>query len=189
MVSEKHRTKEHIKEEFFKIYKNKPLKEIKVSDLTKACNISRGTFYFHFPGVYALYYECEQDMIGFLESELTDVKLSTLRMDYNKHIRVLSKQIKKHVERIDRVKCFLCGSEAASFRKTWFDSIRETYTDAIKFSHITSSEKLNNLALFVAGGQVAILSNWVLSGCKEPAEDIARLTAQILFQGVFYNEL
>jgi len=185
IVSTKQRTMESIKKNFLLMYKNKPLKEIKVSDLIRACNISRGTFYFHFEDIYALYCECEQDMIGFLEAGLSDVILSTVGMDYNKHIKILSKDLKRYVEHIDMFQCFLSGSEEVAFRQAWFDSICRNYGKSMEFSHSMPLSKQKNIIRFYAGGHLALLSNWVLEGCKEPAEDIAHISAQVLFEGAF----
>jgi AcrR family transcriptional regulator len=167
------------------MYKTSPLQKIKVSDLISVCNISRGTFYFHFANIDALYRECERDMIDFLETEISDVNLATVKMDYDNHIRILSRFMKRYVERIDMLKCFLSGSEEASFRQALFDSICQNYGKLMEFSNITSPAKRDKLIRFYAGGQVALLSNWVLTGCTEPVEDIAGISAQVLFQGIF----
>jgi AcrR family transcriptional regulator len=167
------------------MYKTRSLEKIKVSDLISACDISRGTFYFHFPNLYALYRECERDMISFLEVELFDVNLSLARMDYDKHIKVFSKFLKKYVEHTDMLKCFLNGSENSSFRQTWFDAIRQTYEKSMEFSDVTPPSKRDKLIRFYVGGQVTLLSNWILADCKEPIEEIASISAQVLFQGIF----
>ncbi|MDR1913968.1 MAG: TetR family transcriptional regulator C-terminal domain-containing protein, partial [Clostridiales bacterium] len=72
-----------------------------------------------------------------------------------------------------------------SFQQAWIDSIRITYEKSMEFSDITSPSKRNNLILFYVAGQVALLSNWILANCKEPVKDIAHISAQILFYGVF----
>jgi AcrR family transcriptional regulator len=185
VVPTKQRTRGRIKQGFLEMYKNRPLHKIRVVDLISVCNITRGTFYFHFPNMYALYRECERDMIGLLEMELPDVNLSLVRMDYNKHIKVFSKFLKGYVEHINMLKCFLSGSEADSFRRTWSDDIYQTYEKSMEFSDVTPPSKRDKLIRFYVGGQVALLSNWILADCKEPVEEIAGISAQILFQGVF----
>jgi AcrR family transcriptional regulator len=141
----KQRTRESIKKNFLEMYKKNPLQKIKINDLIRICNISRGTFYFHFPNIYALYRECERDAIDLLETELPDVILSLVRRDYDKHIEVFTKFLKKYIEHVDMLKCFLSGSEKASFQQAWIDSIRITYEKSMEFSDITSPSKRNNL--------------------------------------------
>jgi AcrR family transcriptional regulator len=188
LIPAKQRTRENIKKIFLEMYKNKPLQKITVSDLISACDISRGTFYVHFANTCALYRECERNIIDFLEAGISDVNMSLVRMDYNKHIEVFSRFLKGYVEHIDMLKRFLNGSEKASFRQTWHDSICRNYEKSMEFSDVTSPSKRDKLILFYAGGQVALLSNWILADCKEPVGDIASISAQILFQGVFLQE-
>lgn len=184
-MTSKHRTRENIKNKFLELYKNRTLKKIKVNDIISACNISRGTFYFYYTDMYALYRECEKDAIDLLEMRLSDVNLSTVTRDYNKHIKVYSSFLKTYVENIDMYKSFISGSEEASFRQAWLESNKRNYGKIMEFSNTTLQSKCDNLILFFAGGHVALLSNWILTGCRESTEDIACIISQVLFQGIF----
>ena len=111
----KSKTSALIKAQFLDFYKDKHLKKIAVTDIIAACNISRGTFYFLFEDVYDLYRKCERDVIDFLEDGLSDLILSTLRGDYDRHIDVLCKYMKaKYIEQNDMIKCFKASSAAVA---------------------------------------------------------------------------
>jgi AcrR family transcriptional regulator len=189
LVPTKQKTRERIKRKFLEMYKNRPLNKVRVSDLISTCDITRGTFYFHFPNMYALYRECERDMIDFMEVELSDIILSTVGRDSDKYIELVSNDMKRYIEHIDVIKCFLNGSEGSSFRQAWFDSIRQNYAKSMEFSYAMPPSKHDNLILFFAGGHLALLSNWVLADCKEPAEDVAYISAQVLFHGAFLQTI
>ena len=184
-VSKKQSTKECIKTHFLDIYKTKPLRKITICDLIKVCNISRGTFYFHYEDIYALYHECENDLIKCLEGGLSDVNLSTVRRDYHEHIKVFSSYLEKYIEHADIIKCFLTGSEGTSFRKAWLQSINQGFSKPMEFSADMTPSKRYLLTLFYSGGIRAVLSHWVLEGCREEPENIANIQAQILYQGMF----
>lgn len=181
----KHNTREYIKKTFLAIYKNKPLGQIYISDLIKACSIARGTFYFHFDNIETLYRECEKDIIDKMEADLDNVVICTVGVNEEEFTKVYTGLIKNYRDDLEAYKCLLCGSEEASFRSAWFESIRRNYEKTMRFSKETSPARREYLTRFFAGGVLALLSSWVLNDCREPAEDIASVEAQALFNGVF----
>ena len=178
-------TRDNIKSNFLDMYRSKPLNQINVSDLAKECNISRGTFYFYFEDIYALYHECEKDLIDSMEKGLSEVILCTVGNDFDKYVEVYAEHLKDYTQHIETYQRLLTGSEEASFRKAWFESIRCQYKKSMIFSKAMPESKRDNMTRFFAGGVLAVLSNWVSDGCKAPAEEIAAISAQALFQGIF----
>ena len=184
-------TRELIKNEFLNIYKVKPLHKISVSDLSKACNLSRGTFYFYFEDVYALYRVCEKSVIDRMEKEFPEVVLCIVGVDFNRFVKVFGKLLHGIINYIDTFKCLLNGSEEASFRKALFESFRCHYELSIHFSSVVSPTHSDYLTRFFAGGLQSIISYWVLTGCTDKlecevqAEEIAYIAAQVLFKGAF----
>ena len=176
--------KKLIKKKFLEAYKKTSLNRIKVSDLIVVCGISRGAFYFHFDDVYDLYNECEKDMINFLEEGLPDINLVTLLRDRDKHLEVYSEYLSKYTGKKDLLKCFLNGSEESSFRRAWFDSIYRNFEHTLEFLSYPPSSKRKQLLLFFSGGILSLLSDWVLTECKEPVEEIASIHEQVLYQGI-----
>ena len=186
-IIKKQNAKKIIKEKFLEVYKKESLNRIKVSDLAAACEISRGTFYFHFEDVYALYRACEQDIIDFLEDGISEIHLVSLLRDLEKHIEVYSRFLKKYIANNEMLKCFLKGSEEASFRQVWFNSIYRNFEKSMTFSFDMPQAKRDNLVRFFAGGLLALQSNWILTDCKEPVEDIAHIHVQVLYDGILFQ--
>jgi AcrR family transcriptional regulator len=184
---EKLATKNSIKIKFLDMYKAQPLNQINVSDLARVCNISRGTFYFYFEDICALYNEYERDLIGRLEEGLPELMLCTVGLDFEKYVDAFGKHLNGYPEYADVIKCFLLGSESASFRDAWFESIYRNFEQPMSFLRVPSHLQRDNLVRFFAGGQLSIFTNWVLTNCREPAENIAYISAQALFRGIFWS--
>lgn len=181
-------TQEHIKQTFLSLYQHKPLHRIFVSDLVNACSISRGTFYFHFENIEQVYHECEQDLIAKMEDGLDKVVLCTVggsRNDMSKFIETYTRHLSRYPEHLELYHCLLKGSERASFRQKWVNSVRRHFEQTLTFSRTTSPSQREYLLEFYSGGTVSMLSNWVLNGCQAPPEEIASITAQVQFQGTF----
>lgn len=181
-------TRDCIKSTFLSIYKTKPLHRIFVSDLVNACNISRGTFYFHYENIEQLYHECERDLISKMESGLDKVQLCTVggsRKDMSQFIRTYSAHLARYSQWEELFRCLLEGSECASFRRQWVESVYSHFQQVLPFSRTIPKSKIEFLLLFFSGGEVHMLSNWVLGGFKEPAEEVAATSAQVLFCGAY----
>jgi AcrR family transcriptional regulator len=184
-ASAKRGTKKYIKTKFLEMYGIKSLEKIKISDLIKVCNISRGTFYFYFADIFVLYHECEQDMIDILEAEHAGINLSTVRSQYDEHIKIYSRYLERYVIHIDMLDRFLKGSENVSFMCAWFESICRIYAESMEFSQAASLKEKECLSRFFAGGLQALLVDWIQGGCEDPIENIAEIVARALYLGMF----
>lgn len=184
-------TGEYIKSVFLSLYREKPLHRIFVSELVSACNISRGTFYFHFENIEQLYRKCEEDLVRFMEDGLDSVVLCTVggsRSNTGRFIQTYSAHLSRYPVRLEQFQCLLNGSENASFRKRWTQSVFRHFEKTLPFSNTVSPEYQEYLLHFFSGGEVAMLSNWILNGCTAPPEAIASISAQALFQGTFVTK-
>jgi AcrR family transcriptional regulator len=185
VASGKRATKGIIKNAFLDIYRCKPLGKITVNSLINECNVSRGTFYFYYEDIHSLYRDCENDLIELLEKGLSDVNMSTLRADYEKHVMVLTEFLEGHVALSEELKCFLKGSEQLSFKRTWFESIYNDFEKILQFSQEIPVNRQQKIVRFYAGGATELFTDWVLNDFKEPAAEIATAIARMLFKGIF----
>lgn len=185
-------TREHIKKTFLSIYRTTPLHRIYVSDLVNACNISRGTFYFHFENIEQLYHECERDLIRNMESGLDKVVLCTVggsRRNMSQFICTYSAHLARYPQWGDLFRCLLEGSECGTFRKQWVESVYNHFQQVLPFSSTISPAQIQFLLHFFSGGEVHMLSNWVLGGFREPPEEVAKTSAQVLFCGAYMSDV
>jgi len=187
-LAKQHTTKECIKQTFLAIYRTKPLQRIFVSDLVSACNISRGTFYFYYENIEQLYLECEQDLIDMMETGLNKVVLCTVggsRKNMTQFIKTYSEHLSRYPKYRELFQCLLEGSECASFRKHWVESVYNHFQQVLPFSSTISPVQIQFLLHFFSGGGVHMLSNWALGGFVESPEEIAAVSAQVLFKGTY----
>lgn len=181
-------TREHIKKTFLSIYRTTPLNKIFVSNLVLACSISRGTFYFHFESIEQLYHECERDLIQKMESGLDKVQLCTVggsRKNMSQFIHTYSAHLARYPQWEELFLCLLEGSESVSFQRRWVESVYNHFQQVLPFSRNIPQNKVEFLLHFFSGGEVHMLSRWVLNGFTEPTEEVASVSAQVLFCGAY----
>ena len=184
LISER-TSKSSIKGKFLEIYRTKPLGQISVKEIADACNLSRSTFYFYFEDINGLYQACEQDAFKYMETHLPDFVLYTVARDADRYTESIVNHMKMLQQQQDLFTCLLNGSEGSIFRDHWFDMIYQNCEKTISFSRTTSREQRENLIRFFAAGKLNVLANWILSGCQDSPENIALVSAQVLFQGVY----
>ena len=182
-------SKDSIKKTFLELYRTKPLNQITVKEISDSCNLSRTTFYFYFEDINALYLECVQDAMTYMEVGLSDLVLYTVGRDFARYIEAYTTHLSGLQENPDLYVALLNGSENATFRDRWFQSIYKHCGQSLSFSRNVTPELRENIIHFFAAGQLSILSTWVLSGCKASAKSIALSSAQILFHGVYGSNI
>lgn len=177
-------TKTNIKKQFLSMYKSKPLRSIGVIEMVAACNIARSTFYFYFEDINALYMDCVRDAINYLESDISNVILCSVGQDIDQYVKALGTILLRLKEQSNVFQTLLIGSEGAAFRGLWIEAIYQNYLKTLSFSREFTKTQQNYLTHFFAAGTLSLFENWLLSGCKESPEEIAMVSAQVMFYGL-----
>lgn len=179
--------KDVIKNTFLAMYKEKPLEKIKVKELAERSGISRSAFYFYYEDVYDLYKKYQEEMLIFLEKDLSDIVMSTVVKNKEKYVKYLVEDMLRYVDKIDILKIMLNGSEGLDFHKVWFESIKRAYAKAMDFSD-SRIDNYNRLMIdFYASGHLQLLVEWLFEPqhTKEIALLYANVSADAMFMGTF----
>lgn len=197
--------KDIIKHNFYSMYKSMPLEKIRVKELAALSGVSRSTFYFYYEDVYDLYNECQDEMMEFLESGLSDIVMSTIVRDRERYIEYVSKDMLRYLDILARLRVLLNGSKGVEFQKIYIESVRKAYSKAMDFSGavhtregisqygpsrtegLRSMRYKEKMARFYAAGHCQLLMDWIDE--ENHSEDVARLYAAVsadaMFMGTF----
>lgn len=78
-------TRQKLTEAFWKLYQERPISKITVKEIAERCGVGRGTFYNHFPDVYAILEEIEQELSVSLNALCEQVRGQALGLtDFNR---------------------------------------------------------------------------------------------------------
>lgn len=78
-------TRQKLTEAFWKLYQERPISKITVKEIAAQCGVGRGTFYNHFPDVYAILEEIERELSVSLNALCEQVRGQTLGLtDFNR---------------------------------------------------------------------------------------------------------
>jgi Transcriptional regulator len=175
------KTKKLIIDSFYELVNEKGFEKVTINDITTKSMINRATFYLH--------YEDKYNLLSSLEDEaLDDIKeiFSVLTPDYlESHVDdgIPYPHIVKLLTYIEENQTFfrmiMSNNISYSFERTLGDLLKEEIYDTA-FPALKTDIILKKYGIHIA---VAIFSSivnqWIITGMKEPVDEIALLIAKI----------
>jgi len=165
-------TKMVLRESMLDLLKNKSLNQISITELCKAADVNRNTFYKHYNTPYEIIREMEDEMFNALMNSIKDIdnvdgiilaSCRTLERDKKMSVIIFSETDSSS----------LLSKALSSFRNT--DTTLQNNSDATIQYYL-----LNKVYLFAEQGTIAIMKDWVLGGFKESAESIAEIISYLI---------
>ena len=176
-------TKMLIKKAFLKLLRQKPIQNISVKELCELAGINRGTFYGHYPDIYGLKEELEEEMMkDFLEAlkpldEMEAEELTSLR-------------VTTEVFRCLRENSDLCvvtlgehGDKEFALRLLQAGQKKCVESYSRYFSHATQKQ-IEYYYAFASSGCIGILQKWLADGMTLPPEEIAEMAERMMLKGL-----
>ncbi len=173
-------TKRRLRESLLQLMETRPLQEISVKELTELADVNRGTFYFHYPDLYALLREMEQD---FFEAFSGTLHGSVPHMETAFHY-------------LETVFAFL--GENASFCRImlgpngdmqFVERVMGLVDDTISFfwrmgEHDADPSRYEMYNVFIINGCVGLIRKWLSEPGRTSPADMAKLAATIILESV-----
>lgn len=148
---------ERIKNAFLESLRSKEISKIKVSDICKAANINRSTFYANYLDIYDL----ADKIFADLQKEVSNVfDLKNFPAQSQNEFLELLRHIKKHQELYGFY--FALGYESRDLQLIEFSDLNVSIREDTFDYHIE----------FFKNGFNAIVKMWLKKGCKESPEQI-----------------
>jgi len=165
-------TKMVLRDSILDLLKNKSLNQISITELCKAADINRNTFYKHYNTPYEIIREMEDEMFNALMDSIkefdtiNDIILASCRtMERDKKMSVI----------------IFSETDSSSLLSKALSSFRKTDITAQMNSGATLQQSLlDKVYLFGEQGTIAIMKDWVLGGFKESPETIAEIISYLI---------
>lgn len=172
-----------IRKAFVELLRQKPIQNVSIRELCERAGINRSTFYAHYPDLYALLEDLENEMLADFEKslepllqaqgeDLTPLKATTNVLRCLKDNADLcavmlgpygDKEFSAKVIRIGRERCI------------------ETYAASFPGA---SRRQLEGFYTFVSAGCIALLEKWLADGMPIPVDELAAIAESIMMQGI-----
>ena len=158
-----------IENALLKLLKDKDFNSIYINDICKESGIARTSFYSHYDDINDLIlkiqYKYSNDIIDILVKNKVSFKDAFTKYFY---------YLKDHSF---FYKALLMSSESAIFKKTTHDYMSNLYSKLTQ--HIDENKRPTKYHLtFVSAGIKSIAYKWILDGCAETPEEMAKIILQ-----------
>lgn len=178
------KTKAVLRQGLVRLMSEKSVKEITVKELCIECDINRGTFYSHYTDVYDLLQKIEEDLLSALENVMQEYPLMEVSAR-SARSPILSNVFCFLAENADMARILLCNNGDMAFVEKVKDSVKNKFMREWRMnmgdSHLDDSEYLY---AFIVSGCIGVLQQWLLTNCKQPAQELADVVQNILVRGV-----
>ena len=174
-------TKRRLRDGLLQLMESRPIQEISVKELTELVDVNRGTFYFHYPDLYALLREMEQDFFDAFSRTL--------------HEGVPHGEAAYHYL-LSAIFAFL--EENASFCRImlgpngdmqFVEQVKALVDDTISYfwrmkASRADPAKYEMYNVFIINGCIGLIQKWLDDADSASPGDMARLAANIVLASV-----
>lgn len=171
------KTREALYQALAALLQEKPLKSISVTELTRAADVNRSTFYIHFTDIYDMFDKMSHDfrstvvhMAAEREEQLEGGKYRALLDDVYRYFHKNRKAFSIVFGQRGEDSTF--GDVAVIIRGYWARHL------ATKCS--VDEGTLGYKMEFAIRGAIGVCRTWIEGGCEEPVEDMVELTSQLI---------
>ena len=176
-------TKMLIRKGFTSLLRQKPIQSISIKELCSAAGISRGTFYAHYDDIYDLLKQIENEMMADLEKAMEPM----INMDSQSvtPVEITTGIFKWLKDNYDMCIVTLGEYGDRSFALKLLNIGREKCLDSyMKYFKDVSPRDIEWFYAYASGGCIGILQKWLDEGMASPAEDVAKMTENMIMRGV-----
>lgn len=175
------RTKKLLRQALTRLMQQKDIQSITVTDVVRAADINRGTFYAHYRDVYDLRERIEQEMISDFRAMIEDIHPD----EVNTSLRpVISRAADYLEENREVVTAFMRTSGPDGFGRKLIEVVEECRMEASP----CKSEKDRYVARFVASGMVGMLEKWITADAPMTKDEMVVLIIHVL-ETLLYAEV
>ena len=169
-------TEDKIQRALFSLLKFRNYNDISIKELCYEAGINRSSFYAHYQDV--------NDLMIKIEQKLSKNIMSIFSPNIVWDEEIFVKLFEFLYQNKDFYKAYLCTNEQTFMEKNDFMSFINIVNSNNIASNYAPTERLYHMAFF-AGGIKAMSKSWIMSGCKETPEQMAKILTQEYTQNTF----
>ena len=181
------KTRRQLRECLISLLKEKKVQDITVRELTDMADLNRGTFYLHYKDVFDLLEKTEAE----LQDEFNQLVLKHDAVDLKQRPAVIFNEIYSLVyENADLIEILLGENGDLNFFNRLKKLIREKcLKDWMEVFRTGNPAVFDAFFSYIASGCVGLVQYWLQTGLKETPQQMAKLTEQIITQGIEVLEM
>lgn len=159
------------------LLQEKPLNAISVTELARAADINRSTFYLHFTDIYDMFEHMRRDFQVGLEAMVAEHAEEFVDGDVQPVLRDVYEYFSGNREMFSRI--FGQSGGQAGFGDT-VAVIREAWLARVCPHGAQNRWQSRYIVDFVARGIIGMAQSWIEGGCREPVDEMVELSERLI---------
>lgn len=161
-------TEEKLKRALYSLLRIRDYNNISIKELCYEAGINRSSFYAHYQDINDLMIKIEKE----LSKSVAQIFAPDKRWNKEVFIELFEFLLKNH----DFYKAYLSASEKVVMEKNDFMDFMNVVNRHSLGNNFSAKERTYHMAFF-AGGLKAMSKSWIMSGCQESPQEMARILA------------
>ncbi len=176
------RSKRMIREAFYELVNKKDISQIKIKEIIELADISKGTFYAHYQGIYAIYEDIENENIHLIVTNLKESSNDLAKMDCSSYLDTMFEHVEMNKDSYAKLL-----SSSMAFR--FMDKLQNVFVEHIMLNKQLVSQFENHIVAkqffsFIAVGTACLLRNYFLDQDTRSLEEIKKNFNQYIQYGL-----
>lgn len=173
-------TRENLKTAFWELYRQKPLDQITVREVTDLAGYNRGTFYVYFKDVYDVLEQTEQEIMQIFDNDDTFGFNPQDREHFAETIRFFIRFIDEH----SRYLMLLAGERGdPRFMRSLQSLVEQKVSASMRPYSKLGEPAFHYMVSALISAEASVLMRWFIRGKDLPFNDLVDLLYQMLFHG------
>lgn len=165
------RSKRMIKQAFLSLIKEKDISKITVTELVERADLNRATFYAHYPDIYGVLEEYEDEAVQFMLSVLNEFEYNSFLQNPTPVLLKINRQLEGD---LDFYRIMIASKSSESFLEKLKNIFVEYMSqDESVPASIRSSVQFEMRLHFFAGGIINMYKQWFSGRLKGSLNDIS----------------
>jgi AcrR family transcriptional regulator len=178
-------TKMVLKESLIELIREKPIAHISIKEICAVADIGRTTFYAHYRDQYDLLQQIQEQTFIEADKVFDRHRSKMKRLDRQEIAAMVQDILQFIIDNSNSIQVLLSENGDRAFQKKFFRKSIERIRQYVKDAEITYSDEkaFEYRFIFVAGGMIALIQEWLKNGMDTPAPDIAKMIARLTIEG------
>jgi len=175
------KTKIAIHDAFKKLIQEKEMSDITISELTKAANVTRSTFYIYYQTVSDVREDIENNIVEKLQEIMSETDLATVFVNPYPFLSMLANQILEYDE---KNKYILNEKNSGNLLEKLSNVMVERFVSYLAHSGKGDPAKGKYIVMFFASGIFASFKMWYNHQSSMTLEEVCKRTSNLIRKGL-----
>ncbi len=171
----------------------KPLREITITELTDAADISRTTFYIHFTDINDLFHQMEDDIYRQFEKIIHESVIDSttvMHMEIDKsgniYLPTLYEVFKFINDNTDLCVVLLTNPDSTFLKRIWAEGHTTLMNKTANVNDKKYQRSVEYYYYLVANGIRGLIEHWLESGMRETVDEVYRIAANFVLHNLAF---